>query len=425
MKQSQLFTKTTKETPRGATFISHQLFLRGGFIFRHASGIYTLLPLGLMVLRKIENLIRKEFEEIGIQEVRMSILHPAELWKKTGRWDTAGKELWKIKSRNEEDLVLAMTHEETISAIAANTVRSENELPMIVNQFQTKIRDEERPRGGLLRLREFIMQDAYSFDKDEENLDKSFKKMVEVYNKIFKRIELIAIPVKASTGLMGGSDSYEFMVLAESGEDRIAICPKCNFAANLEVLKNAEKCPQCGTEMKIKRTIEVAHAFKLGTKYSKAMNILYEDKKGKKHFVQMGCYGIGLERAMATIVEIYHDEKGIIWPKEIAPFDVHLLSLGSKNEAIKEKIQMTSEKLYQELQEVKIEVLYDDRKEKSAGEKFADADLIGIPLRIVVSEKTLKEDSVEIKKRGEKEIQLIKLSDLKNLSDFISSPASD
>jgi len=215
------------------------------------------------------------------------------------------------------------------------------------------------------------------------------------------------------------------MVLAESGEDRIAICPKCNFAANLEVLKNAEKCPQCGTEIKIKRTIEVAHAFKLGTKYSKAMNILYEDKKGKKHFVQMGCYGIGLERAMATIVEIYHDEKGIIWPKEIAPFDVHLLSLGSKNEAIKEKIQMTSEKLYQELQEVKIEVLYDDRKEKSAGEKFADADLIGIPLRIVVSEKTLKEDSVEIKKRGEKEIQLIKLSDLKNLSDFISSPASD
>lgn len=412
MRQSKLPTKTIKETPKGTTFISHQLFLRGGFIFRHASGIYTLLPLGFMVLTKVENLIREEFEKIGILEVRMPLLHPAELWKKTGRWETAGKELWKIKSRNDEDLVLAMTHEETIAAIAANTVKSEDELPMIVNQFQTKIRDEERHRGGLLRLREFIMQDAYSFDKDEENLDKSFQKMVEVYNKIFKRIELPAIPVKASTGLMGGSDSYEFMVLAQSGEDRIAICPKCNFAANLEVLKKVKKCPQCGTEMEIKKTVEVAHAFKLGTKYSQAMNILYKDKKGEEHFVQMGCYGIGLERTMATVVEVYHDGKGIIWPKEIAPFDAHLLSLGSKNEAVKEKIQMTSEKLYQELQGAKIEVLYDDRKEKSAGEKFADADLIGIPLRLVVSEKTLEKDSVEIKKRNEKETKLVKISDI-------------
>lgn len=409
MRQSQLFTKTLKEIPRGAKFISHQLFLRGGFIFRHASGMYTLLPLGLRVLRKIENIIREEFNKIEIQELRMSLLHPAELWKKTGRWETAGKELWKIKSRRGEDMVLAMTHEETIAAIVANTVRSETELPVIVNQFQTKVRDEERPRGGLLRLREFIMQDAYSFDKDEKELDKSFQKIVKVYKKIFRKIALSVIPVKASTGLMGGLDSYEFMVVAESGEDRIAICSKCKFAANVEILKNKEKCPRCGAKMKIKKTIEVAHAFKLGTKYSKAMNILYEDKNGKRHYVQMGCYGIGLERVMATVVEVHHDEKGIIWPKEVAPFDVHLLTLSSGKKKMENKIRKTAEKLYQNLQRGGSEVLYDDR-DKSAGEKFADADLIGIPQRLVVSERTLAKNCLEMKKRGEKRVKLVKLN---------------
>jgi len=421
MRQSQIFTKTIKETPKGATFISHQLLLRGGFIYQFASGIYGLLPLGLRVFQRIENIIREEFEKIGIQELLMPLLHPAELWKKTGRWETTGKELWKIKSRKGEEMVLAMTHEETVAAIAANTIRSEAELPVIVNQFQIKVRDEERPRGGLLRLREFIMQDAYSFDRDEKDLDVSFQKMIEVYKKIFKKINLPVMLVKASAGLMGGSDSYEFMVVAESGEDRIAVCAKCNFAANVEILKNKEKCSQCGMEMKIKKSIEVAHTFKLGTKYSKAMNIVCENKKGEKQFVQMGCYGIGLERAIATIVEICHDEKGIIWPKEIAPFDVHLIPIENN-----QKIYNAAEILYEKLssknsdssggngngQKQGIEVLYDDRKEKTAGEKFADADLIGIPTRIVVSERTLAKDSVEIKQRNEKNSELIKIEDI-------------
>jgi len=417
MRQSQFFLKTKKETPKGAVFVSHQLLLRADFIYQFSSGIYALLPAGLKVLRKIENIIREEFDKLGIQELRMSLLHPAELWKKTGRWETAGKELWKTKSRKGEEMVLAMTHEETIAAIAADIVRSESELPVIVNQFQTKVRDEERPRGGLLRLREFMMQDAYSFDKDENGLDKSFQKMVEVYKKIFKRIELPVIPVKASTGLMGGLDSYEFMVIAKSGEDKIAVCPKCKFAANVEILKGKEKCPQCGTKMEIKRTIEVGHAFKLGTKYSKAMDILYEDKKGMKHLVQMGCYGIGLERAMATIVEVHNDEKGIIWPKSVAPFDVHLLSLGSGKKTIQDKIQKVSEKLYQNLQKQGAEVLYDDRT-NSAGEKFAEADLIGIPTRIVVSERTLGKNSVEIKERNKKELKIIKLENLLKIKNW-------
>jgi len=418
MRQSQLFTKTLKETPKDAVFASHQLLLRGGFIFRHASGIYTLLPLGLRVFRKIENIIREEFNKIGIQELLMSLLHPAELWKKTGRWETAGKELWKIKSRKGEEMVLAMTHEETIAAIAADTVRLETELPVIVNQFQTKVRDEERPRGGLLRLREFVMQDAYSFDKDEKGLDKSFQKMIEVYKKIFKRIGLEVIPVKASTGVMGGLDSHEFMVISESGEDEIAICPKCHFAANVEVLKGKDECPQCGEMAKIKKSIEVAHAFKLGTKYSQTMNIFWQDKKGEKHLAQMGCYGIGLERVMATIIEVSHDEKGMVWFPSVAPFDVHLLALGSSKKKIENKIKKEAEKIYQTLQKNGLDVLYDDRDKKTAGEKFADADLIGCPIRIIISERTLAKNSVEVKKRTKKDAKLIKINKILKLKNF-------
>ncbi|MDD5145003.1 MAG: His/Gly/Thr/Pro-type tRNA ligase C-terminal domain-containing protein [Candidatus Pacebacteria bacterium] len=404
MRQSNLFTKTKKETPKGATFISHQLLLRAGFVYQFASGIYALLPLGFRVLQNIEKNIRAEFNKIGIQELRMSVLHPAELWKKTGRWEAAGKELWKTKSRTGEDMALAMTHEETISAIAADILRKENELPFIVNQFSTKVRDEERPRGGLLRLREFLMQDAYSFDKDEKGLDSSFDKMIGVYKNIFEKMDIPAIAVKASAGLMGGADSYEFMVVSSSGEDEIVFCSKCGFGANVEIFKKGDECPECKNATEIKKSIEVGHAFKLGTKYSKAMNIMYEDSKGEKHYVQMGCYGIGMERLIATAVEISHDERGIIWPKTIAPFNVHLLSLRGGEKA--------ADKLYQDLEKEGIEVFYDDMEDKSAGEKFADADLIGIPLRIVVSERTIKEDSVEVKERDKKETKLIKLKEL-------------
>lgn len=410
MRQSQLFYKTSKETPKGAVFISHQLLLRGDFIHQFSSGVYALLPLGLRVFTRIENIIREELNKIGIQEVSLSLLNPVDLWEKTGRLKTTGKELWRIKDRKGEEMVLAMTHEETIAAIAADTIRSEETLPVIINQFQTKIRDEERPRGGLLRLREFIMQDAYSFDKDEEGLDKSFQKMLSTYKKIFKEINLPVIPVKASTGVMGGVDSYEFMVLSGAGEDEIMLCPRCRFAANIEIVKDKTRCPKCGERPEIKKCIEVAHVFKLGTKYSKSMNILCQDKKGEKHLVQMGSYGIGLERMIATIVEVYHDEKGIIWPRTVAPFDIHLLALSSGNKTAEDRIKRVSEKLYQNLQKQRIEILYDDRKDKSAGEKFAEADLIGIPIRMVVSERTLEKNSVEVKKRSERKTRLVRIS---------------
>lgn len=406
MLQSKLFAKTKREVSKEIVFASHRLLLRADFIHQFSSGIYALLPLGFRVLEKIKEIIREEFNKIGIQELSMPLLQPAELWERTGRLRSSGKELWRIKDRKGEELVLAMTHEETIAAIAADTIRSESELPVIVNQFQTKVRDEERPRGGLLRLREFVMQDAYSFDKDEKGLNRSFQKILNSYKRIFKMMDLPVIPVRASTGIMGGLQSYEFMVISEAGEDEIALCPKCDFAANVEMLKKKQKCPQCGEKMEIKKTIEVAHTFKLGTKYSKAMNILYQDKEGKKHFVQMGCYGIGLERVMASIVEVYHDEKGIIWPASVAPFNIHLLSIGKGKEVAKK-----SQALYNKLIKQNINVLYDDRKE-SPGVKFADSDLIGIPIRLVVSQNTLEASSVEVKRRGQKKIRLVKIKDI-------------
>lgn len=414
MLQSQLLARTKREISKEIVFASHRLLLRADFIHQFSAGVYALLPLGFKVIRNIEKIIREEFNKIGIQELSMSLLQPAELWEKTGRLKTSGKELWRIKDRKGEELVLAMTHEETIAAIAADTIRSEDALPVIVNQFGTKVRDEERPRGGLLRLREFLMQDAYSFDKDEKGLEQSFQKMVKIYKKIFKRMNLPVIPVRASTGVMGGSESYEFMVISKAGEDKVVLCPKCNFAANVEMLGEKQKCPQCEEKMEIKKAIEVAHAFKLGTKYSKAMNILYQDKIGEDHFVQMGCYGIGLERAMAAIVEVHHDERGIIWPVAVAPYKIHLLSIGSNS-----KVDSQSLKLYNKLSRQGLEILYDDRDE-SPGVKFADCDLIGIPIRLVMSEKTLAKDSVEVKKREEKRVRLVKLNQTdKSLKRYI------
>ena len=319
--------------------------------------------------------------------------------------------LWALQAPHFRQRARSFDDQQYCEHYKNNGNRANKREPVIVNQFQTKIRDEERPRGGLLRLREFVMQDAYSFDKDEQNLDKSFEKMVEIYKKIFRRIGLPVIPVKASAGLMGGQDSYEFMVIADSGEDKIAICSKCKFAANVEILKNKKECPQCGGGMKIRKSIEVAHAFKLGDKYSKAMNIFYEDGKKQKHLVQMGCYGIGLERVIATVVETSHDEKGIIWTKEIAPFDVHLLALGSGNKIIEKRVHKICQELYKDLSKSKVEILYDDR-DKTAGEKFAEADLIGIPIRLVVSEKTLSKNSVEIKERSSKKTRLVKIKDV-------------
>lgn len=381
MRQSKLFGQTLREAPKDAEAISHIYLARGGFVRQLSSGLFSFLPLGFRVLKNIEQAVRKELDKIGAQEMIMPVIHPAEIWKKTGRYHEIGKELWRLKSQGGQELVLSMTHEEAIAEIASRYIQKYNDLPLLLNQFQIKLRNEARPRGGLLRLREFIMQDAYSFDRSEAEFDKTYKKVFKAYQNIFKRLNLKAAPVKADSGIMGGNESHEFMVPAEIGEDRL----------------NG------------KNAIELGHTFKLGLKYSKPFNIYFTAKNGKKELAIMGSYGIGLDRLMAAIVETHHDKKGILWPETIAPFNVHLIEISAKGDS---KIKKQAENIYKKMLAEGIEVLYDDRNDKTAGEKFTDADLIGIPLRAVISPKTLEKKSIEIKQRSQESVKLIKISDV-------------
>jgi len=549
MRASKLFLKTQKEIPKEAKIPSHKLLTKGGFIYQTASGSFSLLPLGFLVFKKIENIIRDELNKVGCQEILMPVVQPARLWKESGRYFETGEELLKAKGR-EEEFVLAMTHEEAITDLVRKMVRSHQDLPIIFNQFQTKFRDEPRPRGGLIRLREFVMQDAYSFDKDEKGLDESYKKIVSAYEKIFKRLDLPVLKVKASSGIMGGKDSEEFMVLLESGEDGTVICQKCHYKANIQTassipqkpekvakfkekkevdtpkmitvsqvadylrikpsyivksmvykmsgklilvlirgdleineeklqnalgakiepatpsdcqkqgiipgfvgpvglknipiyadfslkldgpfvvgankidthlvgvtlkdfkvdkwldiakVKEGDICQKCGGKLTIKKSIELGHTFKLRTKYSESMKAYFVDKDGKKKPILMGCYGIGLERVMAAIVETHYDENGIIWPKSVAPFSIYLMDIVTTA-----KDKKLAEQLYNKLKTNGIEVLYDDR-DKTAGFKFAEADLIGCPFRLTISRRSLEKNCIEIKERAKKEPELVKV----------------
>jgi len=415
MRQSQLFSKTLKKAPKEAEIASHKLLLRGDFISQLASGIYSFLPLGRMVHRKIEEVVREEMNAIDGQEVFLPSLHPKEIWQKTDRWDHMDPPLFKIKDRHKKEFVLGPTHEEVITDLLKGRVQSYKDLPVYLYQIQTKFRNEMRFTGGLLRAREFVMKDLYSFHTDKKDLDKFFNKVLLAYDKIFKRCGLKAIKSEASGGVFTKEKTYEFQVMSKEGEDKIIYCPKCNWATNLEVtkIKAGQKCPKCKSKLVKANSIEVGHTFRLGTKYSKALNLYFRDKKGEKKPVVMGCYGIGLGRLMAAIVEINHDDKGIIWPKEVAPFQIHLIQIEDN-----QKIKKAAEELYRDLQNKAVEVLYDDRNDKSAGEKFAESDLIGIPYRIVISERTLKENSVEVKERVKSKIRLVKIG---NLSQFLIS----
>ncbi len=405
MKQSQLFAKTKKETPKQAVAISHKYLIKGDFIEQSISGVYRFLPLGFLVLKKIEKIIREEMLNLGAQEVYLPAFQDKRLWEETKRWNTMDPPLFKLKDRHNKELALGSTHEEEIVDIVRKRINSYQDLPFSLFQIQNKFRNEMRATGGLLRTREFLMKDLYSFHTTKEDLLVFYEKVKKAYFKIFKRCGLKPVCVKASSGSIGGKISNEFMVISEAGEDKILLCKKCGFGANIEVTGKIKKCPQCKSVLELKNSVEVGHIFCLGTKYSKSMNVRYKDKDGKDKFVVMGCYGIGLPRLMAVIVEANHDEYGIMWPREVAPFQVHLLAL-EKNQ----KVYRKSRELYKKLSEMKIKVLYDDRKDKSIGEKFADCDLIGIPLRIVVSEKTLKKNSIEVKRRIEKKVKLIKLT---------------
>lgn len=405
MKQSQLFVKTQKNAPKDEVSLNAQLLIRAGFVDKLMAGVYTYLPLGLRVMKKIENIIREEMNAIGGQEILMPTLQPKENWQKTGRWD-AMDDLYKVKDSSGKEMALGPTHEEVIVPLMEKFLNSYKDLPFAAYQFQNKFRMELRAKSGILRGREFLMKDLYSFHLDEKNLDEYYEKAKEAYFKIFARVDLKEKTYY--TFASGGSFSrysHEFQTVASSGEDTIYICQKCRLAVNKEIKSETEKCPDCGgSDFREEKAIEVGNIFKLKNKYTTPFNLKVVDEKGEKKEILMGCYGIGLGRLMGTIVEIYHDEKGIIWPESVAPFAIHLLSLGQNEEA---------EKIYQELIDKKIEVLYDDR-EISVGEKFADADLIGIPLRVVISQKSLEKDGVEVKKRNEEKAEIMKIEELLN-----------
>lgn len=410
MKYSESFIKTNKSAPKDAETISHQLLMRGGFIHPLGAGFYSLLPLGFRSYRKIYNIITEELNAIGVEDMIMPVVHPARVWKETNRFYEVGPELWKIKNRANEDFALAMTHEEVVTDAAKQIISSYKDLPKLVGQIQTKIRDEARARGGLLRTKEFTMQDAYSFDLDEKGLDKVYQRFIKAYNQIFKRVGVETVMVESSVGAMGGLGANEFMMLAESGEDKIIVCNKCKHAINAEVIgiskddqqiKAGTKCLKCKSDkLEFKRGIEVGNIFKLGTKYSIPQKLIYKDKHDQAKPVVMGSYGIGLERLMASVIEASHDDSGIIWPISIAPYQVYLIGI---NEPKK------TEQLYAKLIKAGIEVFYDDR-EVSPGEKFADADLLGFPYRVTVSPKT--KSKVELKKRNERKTKLITPTEL-------------
>jgi len=399
MKYSQALIKTFRETPKEADNISSALLLRGGYIDQETSGVYSLLPLGWRVIQKISNIIREEMDTIGGQEISMPTMQPKELWEETNRWDKMDPPLFKFKDRHEREFALGSTHEEVIVDIVRDRISSFRDLPLCLYQIQSKFRNEIRSTGGLLRTREFLMKDAYSFHASEKDFEKYYTQVIEAYKKIFKRVGVETRLVEAHSGSIGGKRSNEFMLLFEGGEDRIYLCGACDWAVNVELTTNVKTCPGCGAEIKEARAIEVAHIFDLGDLYSKKMKAMFTDQDGKKKHFIMGCYGIGVPRLLAAVVETSHDEKGIIWPESISPYNVILIDLTNDK----------AEKVYDELTKSGVEVLYDDR-DLSAGVKFAEADLSGITWRLVLSEKT--GDKIELKKRGMEKSSLLAIDKL-------------
>ncbi len=575
MRWTEALIPTLKEDPQDAEVISHKLMVRAGLIRKLVSGAYSYLPLGVRVLEKVEKVIREEMNAKGAQEVLLPAIHPPELWKKTGRYDLLGQVLIKFKDRHNKECVLGPTHEEIITDLVANNVKSYKELPLILYQIQTKFRDEPRPRFGVMRTSEFLMKDAYSFDCDVDGLEKSYKKMYDAYCAIFAKVGLPYIAVEADPGMMGGSVSHEFMVLSAAGEDRIVVCTKCKYAASTHVAKckvgsrvkgqgspnhslrsgsgqakekklpiaevetpgvttiekvsellkigpeklvktllyksddkivallirgdheanetklmnyltcaklelagartieavtsapvgfsgpvclkgarivadigvrdmvnfvtgankkdahlvnvNIERdfetkefddfrvitkldpCPACGKPIEVKQAIEIGHTFKLGTKYSEVLGAKYLDKDGKENPMIMGCYGIGVNRIIASLIETSNDKDGIIWPLSIAPYEIIILALNTENKKVKE----LSETVYKSIAKRGYGILYDDRNE-SAGVKFKDADLLGIPVKIIIGERNAKKGLVEVKDRKTGKVDIIKSEELES-----------
>ena len=403
MRWTNYFIPTSKETPQGAEAVSHQLLLRAGLIHMLTSGVYSYLPLGLRVLNRIEAIIRQEMSSAGAHELLLPCLQPKEIWQQTGRDEVLKDVMICFNDNRGRDLCLGPTHEEVITEVTKNYVKSYRQLPVVLYQIQTKFRDEMRPRFGVVRACEFIMKDAYSFDKDVDGLKKNYQVMYEAYQRIFKRCELDVVITAAETGAMGGDVSHEFLVPAPIGEDQVVVCDACHHAAGIKALDPKDACPRCHKKSLIQKSaIELGHVFQLGTKYSKSLNAIFTDENGRQQPFVMGCYGIGVSRMLAAIIESHHDQGGIIWPASVAPFDVEILPLQLQQE----EVSQTAQKLYDGLMELGVSVLLDDRDE-SPGKKFNDADLIGIPFRVIVGARGLKQGLLEIKDRRTGEIQQV------------------
>ena len=401
---SKVFLPTLKDTPQDAEVISHQLMLRSGMIRRVTSGIYTWLPIGLKVLRKVENIVREEMDASGAQEVLMPMVQPKELWEETQRWEKMGPELLRIQDRHERDFCLGPTHEEVITDLIRNNVKSYKELPLNLYQIQTKFRDEVRPRYGVMRGREFLMKDSYSFNLDEDSLNESYVLMKEAYKKILNRLGLQFKIVKADSGAIGGDASEEFHVLAENGEDTIAISDSSDFAINTELLLEegedieslqGKPSPDGEGVIEIKKGIEVGHIFQLGKVYTDAMKANVLDNEGKAQNLYMGCYGIGVSRLVAAAIEQNNDDKGIIWPEAMTPFEVNIIAIGFDKD---EKIAKASTDLYSKLSSMGYEVMLDDRKD-GYGTKMKDAELIGVPINVIIGKQYLQKGEIELKHR--------------------------
>ncbi len=409
MRLSQTFGSTIKNVSKeGGDSLNYQFLTRGGFVNQLMAGVYSYLPLGLMVLRNIEQVVREEMDALGSSEILMPTLHPKVNWATTGGWDNIDV-LFKIKSRTGHEYALGQSEEEVVTPLVMSRAVSYKDFPISVYQIHWKYRDELRAKSGIMRGREFLMKDMYSFHATQEDFLAYYERAKKAYLRIYDRLGLVAKVTEASGGNFSEKISYEFEVLTEAGEDVIYYCDECDFCVEDEIakVKPGDKCPSCGkSELKEAKASEVGNVFDLGQKYGKDFDLGFVDEHDQKQYPVMGCYGIGVSRIMGVIVEKYNDERGIIWPESVAPAKVHLVSLGEDK-----TINDEAERLYEKLIASGVAVVYDDRSGVGAGTKFADADLIGCPIRVAVSAKTLNQNSVELKKRNSVDSELIKISD--------------
>lgn len=410
MRQSKLFTKTRREAPSDETSKNAQLLIRAGFLHKHMSGVYEYMPLGLRVLKKIEGIIREEMDAIGGQEIQLSTLQDPEIWKKTNRWDDSVIDNWfKSKLANGSEVGIANTHEEPLTSLLCEYINSYKDLPVVIYQFQNKFRNELRAKSGIMRVREFVMKDMYSFSKTEEEFKNFYEKCAAAYLKIFERVGLGGVTFRtvAAGGSFTSGFTDEFQTITDSGEDLIYVDEKRNLAINKEVFSDEiiEKFGLDKSSLREVKAVEVGNIFPLGTKYSEAFNLSYKDEEGNNQIVIMGCYGIGLGRLLGTVADVCSDDKGLVWPEAVAPFKYHLVEIKSQNP----EVEKAAREIYEKLGEQN--VLYDDR-DLRAGEKFNDADLIGLPYQIVVSEKNAGTGKVELKIRKTQEVKIVEIKDL-------------